>query len=388
MANQLPLDTSGTSPNNKVQDELQTLTKAGGLRSVAPLMGAFFADNTLVVRDAANNQILTLGVDYYPSFMYKLPSGFYEKMIAGILIIKNNNVSNNVVLEYQALGGPYSNQDKFLIDMLATLDDLGHDPKWGAVAKPIVDFPPSQYVNLQDRGVGFEYLRNALGIFAEAKIIGDSHGHEDLLAYEDARRGEIEQQLAGANYLLAQHLADKSNPHQETAHQHGIYTRSEIDTSVNSFVSDMTTRINQVRATLETHIAIAAANPHNTTLAQLGMYSRDQVIARLNQAKASRPPAGVNGYWQYLANTRGSWSHYNETRQAAFYSITVGNGTGRIGNSMYVDGQLISDAGCWHTNWVKRIQTGLLVGSGSTFTAVTTNVGQVGEITGFRFVFI
>ena len=99
-------DITGTLPANLITNELHTLTNLDSghtVRVLIPLHGAFFA-NSLIIKDLNNNTILNntqyILTEYFDTVSLKIGTDIY-----GVILITDQNVSNNVSVTYQLVGG-------------------------------------------------------------------------------------------------------------------------------------------------------------------------------------------------------------------------------------------------------------------------------------------
>lgn len=381
------LDPTGHNPANLVQNEPVSLPSKR-VRLFAPQFGAFFTDSVNIIDLTTGHRVTT--ESYYPAELMELPSALYGAEICSIIVITDAGVSNNLSITYQALGDFYEFREQQIVNQLGAIDDAGvHNWNWGTIIAPVRanQYPPPHYGDRNSELIGYEYLEHAIDRVKQVLIGGVPEAHDAIYAYIDNAFGGTLGQVNTAVATLNAHIANTGNPHANTRDQLNLYSSAEVDAMVAGARAPIEARMAAIEARLAAHIS-NFSNPHNINASMLGMWSKQQTLDRLNQVKASRPSNSVNGWWQLLVNGyAGSWSHYNDQGRAVMYTFTVSNGTGRIGSNLYVNGQLISDAANYHTNWVKRVQVTILVPVGGTVTIVTDlpNVGP-GSIYGMRFV--
>ena len=99
-------DITGTLPANLITNELHTLTNLDSehtVRVLIPLYGAFFA-NSLIIKDVTNNTVLNntqyILTEYFDTVSLKIGLDVY-----GVILITDQNVSNNIEITYQLVGG-------------------------------------------------------------------------------------------------------------------------------------------------------------------------------------------------------------------------------------------------------------------------------------------
>jgi hypothetical protein len=180
-----PLDPTGVNSNNLVQGELVTLNNKR-VRSIAPMYGAFFADSVIIM-DMNTNVALIRGVDWYPGELYEVPTALYGKGIYGLIIIANPNISTNVSLQYQAVGGEFSTPADAISQLVNTLNLDNRPVAWPDIIRKPDGYPPSQHLHNAGDIYGFEYLVHALERVRNAIAIGDELANNDIYKYIDTQ---------------------------------------------------------------------------------------------------------------------------------------------------------------------------------------------------------
>ena len=215
-----PLDPTGTSPDNLVADEPHALP-ARQIRALAPQYGAFYTESVVVV-DAATNQPLVKGVQYYPAELYEVPTGMFGKEVCAIILINDPSVSANVKVTYQAVGGEYSRSATAIIQQIEALNLDDRPVEWGSIINKPSEYPPSHHLHDLGDVYGFEYMVHALDRIRAAILMGDDVSHDTIYQYIDQRDNYILDLLDGFNDALAAHIADHNNPHQVNKTQVGL----------------------------------------------------------------------------------------------------------------------------------------------------------------------
>ncbi len=225
-----PLDDTGTSPDNLVRGEPHEMVRRQ-TRAIATLYGGYYAES-LVVRDKATGLPLTED-QYYAAEMYQLPTIKYSKMICSVVIITDPSVSDNVEIDYQALGGEYSTSQQALVQMINNLLLDDRPVAWGNIIGKPDRFAPAAHLHDAGDIYGFEYVVYELQRIRAAILMGDVASHDEIYRYIDNVQTELEALIGQGNAALAAHIADKENPHEVTAHDTGAYTQAEVDTLLN-----------------------------------------------------------------------------------------------------------------------------------------------------------
>jgi len=227
------LDRTGISPNNRVEAEPHTLANRS-IRPISPLYGPFFTDS-VVIRDALTQQPLVKGVDWKPAELYTLAAIELGKDVHAILLIINPDVSNQVEIDYQVVGGEFSYNTYALLKMIENLDLDNRPVSW----PNIIDKPPEGYQaapHLHDVGdtYGWEYTVQALYRVADAVLMGDRASHDQILAYVDAADQALNDLVTQLRTDVDDHIADFDNPHRVTAVQTGAPTLADFTNAINA----------------------------------------------------------------------------------------------------------------------------------------------------------
>lgn len=208
-----PVDLTGVNSTNLVQGEVRTLPSRT-VRAVAPYHGGFFTESVHVF-DTANSQELVKNTDYYCTEMYSVPTKRSGKTVCSVIVVTNQAVSNNISINYQAVGGEYSSSSKAITDILNDLALDDRPASWpDIIAKPNT-YPASEHLHDIGDIYGFEYVVFELQRIKRAIEMGDNIGREQLLIYIDNLMLNLLTVSAGTALLnngIAAHVA-LSDPH-------------------------------------------------------------------------------------------------------------------------------------------------------------------------------
>jgi hypothetical protein len=279
-----PLDPTGVNPNNRVVGEIHALPNRT-VRAIAPSYGAFFAES-LVIRDKVNNARLQ-STQFKITEMHEFPTGRYGKEICGIILITDTNVSPNIEIDYQALGGEYSTNADAIIQMLNSVALDNRPVAWGdIISKPDAFEPAFHYHDIGDI-YGFEYVVHAVERLRNAVLIGDSASHDEIYRYVDRGNDVQDTRANGIETATNNHINNQNNPHNTTKAQvglgsvenFGIATTSQAQAGVLNTAYMTPLRVFEaidarVGGTISGHVN-RTDNPHNTTKAQVGLGSVD-----------------------------------------------------------------------------------------------------------------
>lgn len=290
-----PLDKTGTSPNNKIVGEAHTLVNRT-VRAVAPSYGPYFSESIIITDVSTGHQ---LRADQFENTeMDVTPTGMFGKEICSIILIKDQTVSSNIEITYQALGGDYVYSVDAIVSMLNSAEFDNRPVAWpDIIGKPDVFTPASHYHDAGDI-YGFEYVVTAIERVRQAILIGDDATHDQILRYIDASVQQVNDRVTIVQNNLNAHVQNMSNPHNTTKVQIGLgnvdnfATAAQVDaengTSNSLFMTPLRTEqaiAKQALIPLNNHIT-NTNNPHNTTAAQVGLGNvANYVVASLSDAQ-------------------------------------------------------------------------------------------------------
>ena len=166
----LELDITGKNINNKVIDEPHVLSNRP-TRSIASNFGPFFAEG-LLVKDGVNE--LDRGVHYQIVELHQEATLRYAKEIASVILIIDKNVSSNVTITYQALGGHYSYNDTAIANMYQSVINDNRPVDWVNLFNKPTEFNPSIHRHLLDDVFGFEPVVDLLERIKRAITLGQT----------------------------------------------------------------------------------------------------------------------------------------------------------------------------------------------------------------------
>ncbi len=224
------LDTTGTNPDNKITDEVHTLSTKR-VRTIAPIHNPFFKDS-VVIKDTANNRILQ-DTEYRFYSLQQLASAKYGKEIYNIVLITNTSVSSNISITYQTLGGEYNRSFDGIKELIEQLYDDNRPVSWPNISDVPESFDPLLHLHNVNDLIGFEYVVAALERLRTVTMTKALLLADDVLKIYDAK---------------LQDLIDNSGSGGSGGDGGGVGPESEFTLHVRSLL-----------------------NPHNTTKTQVGL---------------------------------------------------------------------------------------------------------------------
>ena len=278
---QYPFDPTGVAATNKVT-ETQSIRSRGMFDHyyIIPRSGPFYADSVKLrlypqganVNNPALGRALVEGIDYNFGYHFAYASHTIGLPVYGAITFYDRTMEGQLRMEYQTIGDDWVLDDQKFSELLLNVAYNPRIANWEQVVELPREFPVVNHsFNIDD-------------------FVGMSEVVDELDAIEKA----ILQKNAGG---LADHLIDKSNPHEVTKAQVGLALVDNFPTAAvgeatggianNRFMTPLRTKqlIDAVStAALNLHMA-DMNNPHQTTKAQVGLGSV-QNFALATQAEA------------------------------------------------------------------------------------------------------
>lgn len=198
------LDYTGERPSNYVRGETHTLGSQR-FRPLAPISGAYFVDK-LQVWDTFNNRLLIKEIDYKCLNMSSVATSLTKNnaLICTLVLIINPQVSSQVHLNIQYLGGPYERGVQGIKGLLDSLSGDGKAVTYADLSDKPTNFEPSPHFANVSSAIGYEYLIYELERIRQAILMGDDLGHEQLHNYIKASLDALKKTISLQNAELFQ----------------------------------------------------------------------------------------------------------------------------------------------------------------------------------------
>ncbi|WDS62257.1 virion structural protein [Pseudomonas phage D6] len=290
---QLPLDLSGTSPNNLVGAEEHLLVSISGFpyRIIAMEHGGFYTKSLKVFDENYNR--LKAGTDFIWTYRHKNLSERTGRDIASAIVFLNQQLQGKVYLQAQMVGGDLAFSFTVVNDYItffkskpagyvpATNDYDGTEPIWG----------PGELAQERWGLDKYQPLNNELEKISRAITIGALNAEGN---YRTAVKSRYDQFMARFNTRLQNHIDDRNDPHAVTPEQVGLGTvnnypvatqaGAETGTSDDHYLTPNLVHyvINRGPTTaLNNHVNLRPADPHVTLPGQVNAHSKQQMTANL-----------------------------------------------------------------------------------------------------------
>lgn len=212
-----PLDPSGESPDNYVSGEVHTLSN-NVVRVLIPKYGPFYTKKNFSLYDHATQRILVKDVDWkLPSILQEATIDMQSEVADSILII-NTQISDQVRVNYQAVGGLYQNTMENTVAMYEAVMNDSRNVDWvdGIINKPIA-YPPGPHPTWLNDIQGWGPIIMQLERMVQAILLGNAPGYEAIyqsLLRSTATDEDIEEGQRVEKWLTLRgliHALDKYN---------------------------------------------------------------------------------------------------------------------------------------------------------------------------------
>lgn len=303
-----PLDRTSKAVTNRIEDEPHVVGVQFN-RIVAPNAGPYYEDS-MVIEDTVGN-VLVKGVDWDPILPYVEASMTLTYPVSNMIVIKNKEITEIVLKEYQVPGGLYQTYTDAMIDLINSLMQDNREVAWDNIGGKPIRFQPTPHLHHLKDLYGFEYEVLALEEILRAIQQGDVAAHDVIYQYIETLRDWVKDQLDKKQDMiddlyknverldiridnvladldvvrkdLAAHVADKKNPHQVTKAQTGLGLVENYQPSTDTEAAQATRTDRylvpanlkayndaNVKPVIDAHLA-DKQNPHGVTQAQVGL---------------------------------------------------------------------------------------------------------------------
>lgn len=201
---ELPLDKTGKLSSNRITGEQHLLTDQN-IRTISPIKGIFYSES-MKIRDVAGARDLDEKKDYIFTEHYHSLSQFHGKDIAGMIVITNPNVSEEVTISYQAVGELYNVTDTILKEFLEKKLEgrTSSSLLWDIYNNQTKFIPSDAHLDVGDQ-VGFEYVMYGLEKIRNAILLSDFDVTTILV-------GNIDDYLSNLSNLMDERVKDNYLP--------------------------------------------------------------------------------------------------------------------------------------------------------------------------------
>lgn len=184
------LDVTGENPDNHVSGERHSLIPKADLTDVrvfSPKYGPFFANHILRIFDRANGRQLVRGQDFKVTDLLQDPALKTGQDIGQFIVITNGQVSNEVEIHYQVLGGNYQNDATAVQHVFETFLNDVRPVDWANVSGKPLTYPPTAHLHLLEDVIGFGPLVVAIDNLRDAVLLNNTPMYEALIDWVNNR---------------------------------------------------------------------------------------------------------------------------------------------------------------------------------------------------------
>ncbi len=208
------LDPTGTNPDNLVVNEVHTIN-SNAVRACAPTNGAYYTES-IIVYDEATDMALVKNTDYQCVELLQDATLRFGKEICVLVLITNPNVSTQIRLAYQVVGGEFQYDGSTIINLYETAIKDDRSVDWVSILNKPIEYPPSLHRHLLEDVYGFEPVVAALERIRNAIALSDIPAFEAAMEWVTTRIDEQNALLAQLTALWQTHLNVTGNPHHLT----------------------------------------------------------------------------------------------------------------------------------------------------------------------------
>lgn len=251
-------DPYGTSPDNKITGELQTLQTPGrdDYYFIIPQAAPFYVESFTIV-DHATGRPYIEGRDFLFGHYFPEGSNATGKALAGSLRFLSRDITGVVRMTYQTIGGHWGFDDNAVLEELSNKAINPLTRAWSQIDTLPALFPPIPHDQGTGELIGFEEVVDAIGNINSA--LGETNAGN-----------------------ITDHMSNRDNPHQVTKVQVGLGQVQNFPMA-NATEAAEGLRSDRYMSPNATNIAVQAAagrvidahvnedNPHGTNKADVGL---------------------------------------------------------------------------------------------------------------------
>lgn len=180
-----PLDRTASSTDNYIVGEVQQLPVADK-RIVVPTFSPFFTNN-LHIYDNNSNVELIRGDDYELGELHKDATMHLGHEVYQLLIIVNPNISGEIRINYQTVGGDYSYPIPAIQKLYDQVINRNDPVDWNRVINKPDTFPPSLHTHWLSDVYGFQAVVDAIERVRNAIVMSDVPTYQAIVDWIDSR---------------------------------------------------------------------------------------------------------------------------------------------------------------------------------------------------------
>ncbi|MNB83833.1 hypothetical protein D3C75_306750 [compost metagenome] len=294
LLHKFPLDWTGTDLRNRTRSEMHDMSALADLdyRCVVLDHGYFYTNDLYIIDEAGYE--LKETVDYQLVGFNTEVAGKTAKTVVSIIVITSKRVASKIYVDAQMVGGGYEKVGKAIDQMAMGLLNNTRKVHWTNIKGKPDKYPAGGHWHALWDLYGFTPSVTTLKRMSTAFGLKTQQMFDGVFKDFDTQMKVIEGELAEVEALLTTHIADTGNPHKDTAAKIGLgsvlnaptATLAQARLTNGNLMSTYATPWSVGQALDANFFPILAEhvanrnNPHRNTLAQLNMYSVAQYNAK------------------------------------------------------------------------------------------------------------
>ena len=180
-----PLDPTGQNPANRIEGELH-VADVKRVRAIIPRYGPYFTA-TVRVFDHTTGVELNRNIQFRCAELLQDATLNYGQEICSLILIVDSTASTNIRIDYQVLGGLYTNNIAALANVYEAVVNDSRPVDWQNVQDKPVAYPPTMHSHVLSDVYGWEPIISALERVRSAIVLSNVPAFEALLDWVNER---------------------------------------------------------------------------------------------------------------------------------------------------------------------------------------------------------
>ena len=280
------LDIDFKNKSNLVLGENHFL-KSAKIRHIVPRYGMYYL-SSLEIIDVDNGEVLNINEHYLPIMYHRQASELSGHEVYAAIAILDTQVSDEVSINYHALGGHYSDISNLILEALDSVDLDSTKISYENLTSLPHEFNPVHHLHDIGDVYGFEQIVESLKAIKEAILEKDRESHQEI---KDKIQSDLNTAIGQQNGALLSelnfHKGNLNNPHNVTKAQVGLSNVENLDVATEQETETNTgglkySTAKALKVLIDTSLrnpfdewTQRVDNPHSVTKQQVGL---DKVI--------------------------------------------------------------------------------------------------------------
>lgn len=238
-------DPTGVSLDNYVGNETRQLRRMP-VRCIIPINGAFYQKGFVIYDQAFPGLPLVPGEQYELHQLYPDPTHAAGIAAYGLVVITDTDVSDNITMSYQAVGGEWSNMMVAIAQLLTTLAGDNRSTLWSNLSGVPDSFTPVHHQHAVGDGYDFDQWTFAIERILAAVKLRDLISHDSILT-------DVDLYISDLNNVGGQYAVASMQAHEAAVDPHDLYAQRS---AIMSYLQPIRKPINQVPAVGQSNVAL------------------------------------------------------------------------------------------------------------------------------------